>query len=98
MSAETYPHSFTNWSHAFDTEPTAAELAAIEDIEAAGWFEQESVEPVRVTLLELVEAVSEVSENEAEVVGTVCYMLSTGSVELTGTFRNEPISQLLASA
>lgn len=98
MSAETYPHGFAQWSHATDTEPTAAELAAIEDIESAGWFEEESVEPVQTTLLELVKAVSEVSKNEAEIVGTVAYMLSTGSVKLTGTFRNEPISQLLASA
>ena len=97
MSAETYHQSFTNWSHAAQTEPTAAELAAIEDIESADWFEQESIEPVQVTLLELVKAVTEVSKNEAEVVGTVCYMLGTGSVELTGTFRNEPIAQLLSS-
>ena len=98
MSAETYPQSFTSWSHTIEAEPTAAELAAIEDIEAAGWFEQESAEPVRVTLLELVKAVSEVSQNESEVVGTVCYMLGNGSVELTGTFRDEPISRLLADA
>lgn len=96
MSAETY-QSFTNWSHTTQAEPTAAELAAIEDIESAGWFEQESAEPVQVTLLELVKAISEVSKNEAEVVGTVCYMLSTGSVELTGTFKNEPIAQMLSS-
>ena len=98
MSAETYHQGFTDWSHANEIEPTTAELVAIEDIESAGWFEQEAIEPVQVTLLELVKAVSEVSKNEAEVVGTVCYMLSTGSVELTGTFRNEPVDQLLASA
>ena len=98
MSAETYHHDFSQWIHTTETEPTAAELAAIEDIESAGWFEQEAVEPVPVTLLELVKAVSEVSKNEAEIIGTVCYMLSAGSVELTGAFRNEPIAQLLASA
>jgi hypothetical protein len=50
--------------------------------------------PPQVTLLELVEAVSEVSENETEVIATVVYMLSSGSVRLSGSFRNTPPAQL----
>lgn len=89
--------SSTTWTHDFDHEPSLAELTALEDIQAAGWFQQEETEPVRTTLLELVEAVTDVSRNESEVIGTVAYMLSSGSVELTGSFRNEPISKFLAS-
>ena len=96
MSAETY-QGFATLSDSIECEPTAAELAAIEDIASAGWFEQQSSEPFQVTLLELVRAVSEVSKTESEVVGTVSYMLSSGSVELTGSFRNEPVARFLAN-
>lgn len=47
-------------------------------------------EPEQVTLLELVRAVSEVAENEREVVATVCHMLKTGRVKLCGNFRHTP--------
>lgn len=77
--------------------PRDAELAAIEDIDASERAQQKASEPMRVTLLELVEAVSEVSENESEIVATVAYMLGSGSVELTGTFRDQPIGTLLAA-
>lgn len=96
MSAATHDLLET-WSHRSEQEPSIGELAAIEDIDAAGWFELESPQPVQVTLLELVEAVSEVSDTESEVVGTVAYMLSSGSVELTGAFRNEPVRELFAA-
>ena len=49
-----------------------------------------------VTLLELVEAVNDVSESEQEVVTTVQYMLRTGSVKLGGCFRGESIDAFLA--
>ena len=65
-------------------EPSDAELAALEDIESAGWFACDGPAPVRVTFLDLVRAVSEVSTTESEVVATVAYMLSSGSVELIG--------------
>ncbi len=42
------------------------------------------------TLLDLVSAVSDVSENEREVVATVAHMIRTGQVRLTGCFRNTP--------
>jgi hypothetical protein len=51
-------------------------------------------EPEGVTLLELIEAVSEVSDNEQEVVATVRYMLSSGRVKLAGNFRDVPVARL----
>ncbi len=51
-------------------------------------------EPQDVTLLELIEAVSEVSETEQEVLATVTYMLNSGHVRLAGNFRDMPISKL----
>ena len=51
---------------------------------------------MQVTLLELVKAVSEVSDNETEVIGTVAFMLASGSVELRGSFCNETLGSALA--
>ena len=60
-------------------------------------------EPVRgrsvsgqYTLLELVEAISDVTDDEREVVVTVVHLLATGRVKLCGNFRNEPIERFLA--
>ncbi len=39
------------------------------------------------TLLDLVRAISAVTDDEREVVATVLYMLRTGRVRLTGNFR-----------
>jgi hypothetical protein len=39
------------------------------------------------TLLELVQAVSEVAQTDQEVVSTVLHMLRSGSVRLRGSFR-----------
>ena len=44
-----------------------------------------------VTLLELVKAVTEVSESEQEVIATVAHMLDSGSVKLRGCLRNESL-------
>ena len=77
--------------------PCDAELAAIEDIEASERVQQNASDPMRVTLLELVEAVSDISETEAEIIATVTYMLGSGSGELTGAFRDQPIGTLLAA-
>jgi hypothetical protein len=46
---------------------------------------------IQTTLLDLVRAVSESTDDDAEVVNTIVHMLRSGSVELCGTFRNEPI-------
>ena len=49
-------------------------------------------EPLRLTLLELVGAVCDVTESDAEVVATVLYMIETGRVRLNGSFRDLPFS------
>ncbi len=53
--------------------------------------EQQPRKPQQYTLLELIEAVGEVTDNEAEIVATVRHMLASGQVKLTGNFRGEPI-------
>ncbi len=40
-----------------------------------------------VTLLDLVDAVSEHARSEAEVIATVIYMVNRGRVRLCGTFK-----------
>jgi len=47
--------------------------------------------PLRLTLLELVGVVCEVTEDDREVVATVVHMLRSGRVELTGNFRDVPV-------
>jgi hypothetical protein len=47
-----------------------------------------------VTLLELVQALADVTEDDREVVATVLQMLSTGRVRLCGNFRNTPPDDL----
>jgi hypothetical protein len=47
-------------------------------------------EPMATTLLELVRALSEVTEDDREVVATVQHMLETGRVRLTGNFHDLP--------
>ena len=49
-------------------------------------------EPLHVTLLELVEAVGDVTDNDLEVVATVIHMLENGRVRLSGSFRETPIT------
>ena len=47
-------------------------------------------EPEQLTLLELVHAISEVTDDEQEIVATVREMLRSGRVRLCGNFRNTP--------
>jgi hypothetical protein len=42
---------------------------------------------LRSTLLELVEAVSDYSETDTEIVATVVYLVNSGRVQLCGNFR-----------
>jgi hypothetical protein len=51
----------------------------------------EYADSLDVTLWELVWAVSQVADNEREVIATVAHMLETGSVRLVGSFRGCPI-------
>jgi hypothetical protein len=44
-----------------------------------------------LTLLDLVQAVNEVSDSEKELIATVVYMLRSGRVQLTGSFRDESL-------
>jgi len=46
---------------------------------------------LEVTLWELVWAVSQVADNEREVIATVAHMLESGSVKLVGNFRDCPL-------
>jgi len=47
-------------------------------------------EPMSLTLLELVEAVNDVTSSDDEVVATVRHMLRTGRIRLSGNFRGVP--------
>lgn len=44
--------------------------------------------PRFTTLLEIVRIVGEVTDDDREVVATVLHMLESGSIQLTGNFRN----------
>jgi len=48
-----------------------------------------SAAPRETTLLELVRAVSEVTEDDREVVATIRHLLRSGRVVLCGSFRGE---------
>lgn len=67
--------------------------AAVHEIEL-----QPTDEPRKLTLLELIKAVSEVSDDEDEVVATVTYMLHSGRVRLAGNFRDMPVDEICAAA
>ena len=41
----------------------------------------------QLTLLDLIEAVAEVTDSEAEQVSVVAHLVNSGRVRLTGTFR-----------
>jgi hypothetical protein len=49
------------------------------------------------TLLELVEAIADVTDDEREIVATVLHLLASGQVRLCGNFRDEPVERILAS-
>jgi hypothetical protein len=52
-------------------------------------------QPESLTLLELVRAVSESTNDDRLVIATVRHMLRSGRVKLRGCFRDEPIETLL---
>lgn len=49
------------------------------------------------TLLELVQAIGEVTADDREVVATVIHLLESGQVRLCGNFRDQPIALFRAS-
>lgn len=48
------------------------------------------------TLLELVDAIADVTEDDREIVATVLHLLASGQVRLCGNFRDEPVELILA--
>jgi hypothetical protein len=52
-------------------------------------------EPQHLTLLELVEALCEITSDEREVVATALYMLRSGRVRLTGNFHDKRLDDPL---
>ncbi len=50
--------------------------------------------PRLVTLLELVEAVADSTDDEQEIITTVISLLVGGRVALRGNFRGEPVERL----
>jgi hypothetical protein len=53
---------------------------------------EEGEAPQDLTLLELVRAVGDVTEDEREIVATVLHLLRSGRVRLRGNFRGAPLS------
>lgn len=51
--------------------------------------------PRDTTLLEVVRVLGEITDDEREIVATVLWMLESGSIRLTGNFRDAPIEDLL---
>jgi len=47
------------------------------------------------TLLELVRAISEVTDDEREIVATVLHMLASGQARLCGNFRGSSVEDFL---
>ena len=62
-----------------------------QQVMAAPAERREAVVAQEVTLLELVQAVADVTQDEREIVATVMYMLQSGHARLIGNFRDEPI-------
>jgi hypothetical protein len=81
-----------------EAEPSEGELAALQDIEAEGWCGKDEIEPLQVSLLELVEAVSDVASGENEVIATVAHMIRSGSVILDGMGSDDGLADLLTAA
>jgi len=68
---------------------------AIHPVETHG---TDNAKPQNLTLLELVTAVGDVTDDEREIVATVLYMLRSGSVRLTGNFCGESIDRIASDA
>ena len=54
---------------------------------SAPWFEE--VQPVEVTLVELVMVLAEITEDEHEIFATVDHMIESGSVRITPTLTTK---------
>lgn len=56
-------------------------------------IEGDGESPASVTLLELVTAVGEISNDDEEVTATVLHILRSGRARLCGNFSSEPIER-----
>ncbi len=70
----------------------AARIVALQDavVDSKRLDHGSSCTPLKVTLLELVEVLSSITDDEREVVATVIAMLARGRVKLQGNFREVP--------
>ncbi len=57
-------------------------------------IEAQAANPISVTLLEVVRAIGEVTEDDHEVVATVLHLLATGQIQLRGNFRGDGAGDL----
>ncbi len=53
--------------------------------------ERQADGPIEITLLELVSAVADSADSDAEVVATVAHLLNSGRVTLVGNFRGADV-------
>jgi hypothetical protein len=53
----------------------------------------DDAQPLVVTLLDLVRAISEITDDESEIVAAVRHMLHTGRIRLGGNFRDTPCQE-----
>ncbi len=84
-------------SHAVQTDCARAESTADRGPRRAPSVRSARSSALRCTLLELVEAIGEVTADDREVVATVIHLLESGQVQLCGNFRDEPLALILAS-
>lgn len=67
-------------------------ISAIRFGAAANGQKTQAEDPVETTLLELVQALGELTDDDREVVETVVDLLRTGRVRLIGTLRGQRIA------
>lgn len=67
-------------------------ISAIRFGATANGQKAQAEQPVETTLLELVQALGELTDDDREVVETVVDLLRTGRVRLIGTFRGQRIA------
>ena len=76
------------------TQPSSVSIP-IEHFRRVHEIETQSVsDPDEVTLRELIEAVSDYSQSEREVIATVMHMLRSGHVQLSGTYSEPAAAKL----
>lgn len=54
-------------------------------------IERRPEQQLEITLLDLVSAIADQAETEAEVVATVCHLINSGKITLVGNFRGADV-------